>query len=44
MFDLVMFLLYSKDGCEEEMEENALILDHVQNITFSVKSSLFVID
>ena len=39
-----MFLLYSKDGCEEEKEDNALILDHLQNITFSIKSSLLLID
>ena len=43
MFDLVMFLLYSKDGCEEEKEDNALILDQVQKITFTINSSLFVI-
>ena len=42
LFDVVLFLLYSKDGWEEEeMEDNTLI---VQNITFSIKSSLFVID
>ena len=44
LLDVILFLLYSKDGWEEEeMEDNTLILDQVQNITFSIKSSLFVI-